>query len=295
MRTPEEIYDRILRAARTEGIHEAWKEYRRSVTDYLIAHAEKGSTLLILGAGRMGDLDLPKLMTHFGSVTLADIDREAMEEGLAYWKLSAEGTDPYGNDILRIREVDLTGITREHYIEWIRLILEGYEKHLPGEEFASSLEHYLKRVYQETFHHDPGLGFCRYDHAAILGVHSQLNNMFAYLWLTLSDLLGNGKEPENDFEMVTDRIFSLIRSHTGNLTDRISKAVQDCASEGAFVGLEMERIGVPGPVDGAAQAFSGYAAMHIEGEAEICDPVDLIWDYDPGRNKSYRMRLMLCK
>jgi hypothetical protein len=65
--------------------------------------------------------------------------------------------------------------------------------------------------------------------------------------------------------------------------------------EGCFVGLEVERIGVEGPVDGAAQAFAGYAALHIEGEAELSDPVDLIWDYDPGRNKSYRMRLMLGK
>ena len=320
MVSPEEIYERISRLSRVEGIYDAWKDYRDQVTAYLTEHAPEGGSLLILGAGRLGDLDVPALLQHFESITLADLDPEAMREGLAYWGLQAEevtengeitGTDVEASDTedssvttpggffdtgfsgekkpkLTLRKVNLTGITKEHYIEWIQLILEGYDQKLDPEEFSERLEAYLKKVYGSTFRHDPHLGFCRYDHAAILGVHSQLNNTFAYLWMVLGDLLGPAPES------VTERIFALIRSNTGVITDRVSRAVQQSAMESCFVGLEVERIGTEGPVDGAAQAFAGYAALHIEGEAELSDPVDLIWDYDKANHKSYRMRLMIC-
>ena len=309
MRSPEEIYERISAASRVEGIHENWSEYRAQVTAYLTEHTEQGSSLLICGAGRLGDYDLPALQNHFKTITLADVDSEAVREGLRYWGLSAkeetmEDSDYYFSGAsaddapLRLRTVNLTGITKEDYIEWIRLILEGYEKKLPEEVFAAQLEGFLHKVYAGIFHHDPGLGFCRFDYTACLGVHSQLNNTFAYLWMTLSDLLGAQDDSsdlpgaEGDFANLTERIFGVIRSNTAPIIERAGRALQDSAMEGCIVGLEVERIGVGGAVDGAAQAFAYYAAQHIEGEAELSAPLDLIWNYDPARNKAYRMRLI---
>jgi SAM-dependent methyltransferase len=66
----------------TAGNWSQFSSHRDRVCD-LIESLAPGGSLCVVGAGNCNDLDLPRLLARFESVTLVDLDRQAVEQGAA--------------------------------------------------------------------------------------------------------------------------------------------------------------------------------------------------------------------
>lgn len=73
---------------------DAWKDYRKAVTEFIIENSEKGSSAAILGAGRCNDMDLSRLSAHFSGITLIDRDTDAMREALGRFEMERRNVQP---------------------------------------------------------------------------------------------------------------------------------------------------------------------------------------------------------
>jgi hypothetical protein len=93
-------------ARNNRSTEKQWQMYagHRQAIERLIVPAEKGQSICVLGAGNCNDLDLAWLTQMYREVHLVDLDREALEAGIArQLKQSPEG--------LRLHApFDLTGI-----------------------------------------------------------------------------------------------------------------------------------------------------------------------------------------
>lgn len=76
---------RDMQISRNRDSRDRWPEYadhRERITQLLIHSAPVGGRLLVLGAGNCNDIDLSKLLNTFAEVHLADLDSEALNEGV---------------------------------------------------------------------------------------------------------------------------------------------------------------------------------------------------------------------
>lgn len=92
----------------SRGTWQCAREHRERVTTLLLNSAPGRSRLCLLGAGNCNDVDLCRLLEGFGHITLIDIDRQAMEQGLA--KQLDQAADQTFSRI-EIIDADVTGIS----------------------------------------------------------------------------------------------------------------------------------------------------------------------------------------
>ena len=97
-----------LQKQRNESSASSWdiaQPHRHNVTNHLLRyHLPANSRLCILGAGNCNDLDLATLAGTFESVDLVDIDRSAVEKGVANQRLGDS------SNITIHGELDVTGV-----------------------------------------------------------------------------------------------------------------------------------------------------------------------------------------
>lgn len=90
--------DRIaaVQIERNRQTRDGWQRFSRhrgQVTDSLLEIVPRaGSRLCVLGAGNCNDLDLSRLLAAYPSVTLVDLDRDAVESGVRRQGLSLTET-----------------------------------------------------------------------------------------------------------------------------------------------------------------------------------------------------------
>jgi hypothetical protein len=96
----------IVRESNRQGL-DAWARFavhRDRVQRILTTLAANGSSLCVLGAGNLNDLDLDRLLHRYQRVDLVDLDVDAVHEGLA--RQAASGTEA-----VRVHgPIDLRGI-----------------------------------------------------------------------------------------------------------------------------------------------------------------------------------------
>ncbi len=87
-----------------------WKEYRDQITRFIKVNltSERYEKLLILGAGNCDDIDLERLSGFCASITLADIDYNAMQRAVEKYRLERKSTT--------LVEIDFTGLDKSP--EW---------------------------------------------------------------------------------------------------------------------------------------------------------------------------------
>lgn len=106
--------DRIsaIQIERNRQTRDAWQRFSRHrgrVTDSLLEIVPRpGSRLCVLGAGNCNDLDLPRLLAAYPSVTLVDLDRDAVESGVR-----RQGLSLIGAGITALAPVDLCDLDPE--------------------------------------------------------------------------------------------------------------------------------------------------------------------------------------
>lgn len=98
------ILDKIAAIRTNPNAFEEWSDYRRQLTDIVIAGTSKGDTLAVYGAGSCNDIDLRRLAKHFSEITLLDLNEEAMKDAVSRHRLEE-------SEKIRIECFDFVGIS----------------------------------------------------------------------------------------------------------------------------------------------------------------------------------------
>lgn len=272
------IYDELLKLQKIPDAFKDWREYRESLTDYIITTLKPGSTIAIFGAGGCNDLNLKRLQQHFSQITLYDREKTVLYEALDTYEIADK-------ENIILKETDFLGITPGEYREYADDVLRMIQvdgKHTDMDEVAEYAILRMKELYQKAKMRPLSFGSKCYDAAIAVGVHSQINNMFAWLWQVYLEAVGKWE----------NTVFDYVKKMNDEVIPRFDDAVFACAKEHVIFGLEKERIGMEGGIQGAHQAFLDVKGMQEMGKCLIRESMPLIWPFDIARNICYQMSIL---
>lgn len=248
--------------------YEDWSDYRAAVSEYVVKHSDAGASCLVVGAGACNDLDIVLLLKHFSSITLADIDMDAMRRGLI----------KQSPDLSRIvlQKADIIGIDETSY----RAFSFELEKMARNGE-RDLTEAFLKAGHQLISNRtpDPFYENARFDSVVCIGVHSQLLSVIPRIARVFS------KAGLVDAE----RVCSFISDMNASIMPLVNRLLLDISNGNVIFGLENERVGIEGGIEGACQAM---VDLRKRKDISITDAQTLLWPFVPVNRHFYRMILM---
>ena len=271
------IYDELLKLQNIPDAFKQWEAYRNELTNPIRSATGKKSTVAVFGAGKCNDLDLCELKEHFEHITLIDKEKSGMYRALEQYHLQRE-------EKISLREADFLGIAPEDYRAYADDILKMIQVDGRNTDMSEVAEYAIlsmERLYQAAFCHVPDFGDKKYDYVVAVGVHSQINNMFAWLWQVYLEAVGQQEE----------RVFSYIKEKNNQVIQRFDDALFRSAKKGALIGCENRRIGQQGAIQGALQAIEDIQRRDRVGECEIAQTISLDWPFDRGQGITYQMML----
>ena len=273
------LYDDLLSLQKIPDAFANWAGYRGALTGYIISHTEPGSTVLIAGAGPCNDLDLVRLCGHFSSVSLLDRDRSAMLEGLRRQKTPIPPQNVICSDLLGVSEDSYRSMADAMLPE----IRREYGKADPdAQRIEKRLREELRRVYEGRKTDEPAGRTGLADYVVCCGLHSQLMTIPLQMISVYRRYV-----PFDDASLAGS-----IREQIPAAAARVNGILLGWAGRGVILGLERERSGVGGAIDGAWQAMLDMERRRYPVTART----RLEWPFDPARDKAYLMELMLiCK
>ncbi|MCR5173362.1 MAG: hypothetical protein K6C09_01855 [Oscillospiraceae bacterium] len=269
----EQIYDALMESYSIKDASERWADYRKNISDFLIANMAPGRTVAMFGAGEADDVDLARVYAHAGRLDLYDLDPGKPEKALRKYGLS-------GKPDVNVFQNDLFGVTKEEYIGLIELCLNDVQKAGAAWTPAMTAPRYLARIralYDRINRREIDFGGKQYDYTIMIGVHSQLNTFLERIWSVFLDLT-----KQRDFSIAQQVI-----AENEIYIPRVNQGLLDMTREKAFVGLEVEALDQPGTIQGAVQAIADIEGR-IRKEAVICDSAWMdVWPFREG--KEYQM------
>ncbi len=301
----EKLYAAWRAACVVPDAWEAWRDYRRQVTDYVLENSLPGTKLAIFGAGRCNDFDLVRLLGHFSQVTLLDVDEGAVKE--AAGRCGISGKEPR----LALFPVDFVGICPADYIGFadalIRRLWCGEAEYAhagdgrqggDGGRVPAPLS-LLQAMYAKSRNHTPALPEEPFDYTIALGVHSQLGNLPA--WLLHAVQAGMREEKVAGWQQERERLFGRIRQETTFLSERLNIWILSLTKTKAFLGCEQglavfssgEWYAVPdSAVAGAWEATRHVERLAAAGHVRFENYLDIVWPFYMAQGKAYRMMVM---
>lgn len=280
----ERIFEELYNTYRIPGAYEAWADYRTRLTDYIIGSTAPGSSIAIVGAGESNDIDLARLYEHSGSLTLFDIDTDAMERAADRYGLctgtAGDGTDRRG---VRLCRCDLLGADREDYIRLIATLFGG------ASGYREALELFYLRVNgrtdsrRMTGHTDAGTPE-KYDCVIMIGVHSQINSLPMRIWECCAELFGYSADDPG--------VFRAASTENAVLMPLVNDEVLAMTAGHLIVGLEACTLERPesGAVEGAYQAFMDLKERAERGALVCRSSYTDVWPLREGT--SYSMTVL---
>lgn len=288
------LYEEIKKNFILPNAYADWKDYRNSLTSYIIRETNQVNvplsfcanmdekaffpSLAIIGAGACNDIDLQALLPHFSKITLLDYDKEAMNTALETYHLE---NCPY----IECSTISVNGLNDSCYEEFCNQ-LQTYVRynlaHLTPNEFEdyaiTLIQAYLNRI---TNYKIP-LPENTYDYICCFGVHSQFQAMFSYIYHAFEVNLRKMR-----FADVPD--FSThFNKHLQEENERFIPLFHDtllrCAKQSVFLGLERKRTNDDGAIEGAYQAISD-----IQNRKFIAKSCSMVWPFLPAENLYYEM------
>lgn len=272
------IYDELLKTQTIPHAYENWAEYRRELTDYVLSVTEPGSTLAVFGAGSCNDLDLAALRGHFSGITLIDREKENMFAALDTYHLKKD-------EVITLKEADFLGITPAEYREYADDILRMIQvdgRNTDMNEVAEYAILRMKDLYQKAVERPLDFGKKVYDYVLAAGVHSQINNMFAWLWQVYLEAVGKQETT----------VFEFVKQKNEEVIPRFQDAFYACAKKGAVLACEKKRIGRDGGIQGACQALQDAVRRQEKGQCLIEESISLRWPFDPAQDIIYQMSVL---
>ena len=254
------LYDTLLKRNTVTGAFEAWAEYRKALTAFILECAQ-GDSCLIVGAGACNDIDTAQLAARFSRVTLLDTDTAAMDRALERCP---------GNNITALR-ADILGVFAERYRALDAEMTAGINAGQTGAWLTAAFLGRLDRMMAEA-RPDP---LPMADTVICCGVHSQLLAMFARMAAVYARYAA----------MDTQRIFERISRQNAELQPAFNTRLLKAARATLITGLETGRAGMPGGIEGASQALADLAARQLSGVQ-----TELLWPFDRAQGKLYTVR-----
>lgn len=267
-----DLLSRLLELQRIPDAYKNWREYRLALTEFLTRYTEPGSTVLIVGAGRCSDFDLRCLEERFSRILLLDRDGSAMREGILEQGADAEKVIPVRADLLGVSDADYQTLFFELREEAVRRKAFGASD---NEGFGQTFLDLMKKTLSARRPDDELLSELNTDYVVCCGVHSQMLSLFAEAAIVFGRALPFRTEP----------VFSFLHSENETVARELNGKLFASAKKGVFLGLETERISMPGGIEGAAQAIADLD----EQKGGAFASTEMLWPFDPARNKYYRM------
>lgn len=271
----ESIYARLKKLQRIPGVYEKWSDYRCAMTDYILTNTARDSSLAVFGAGCCNDIDLARLVGHFGNITLYDIDEAAMRQALMRCQL-------HEYPAIHIHALNLTGITVSDYEIFSDLLtgqLQLFGTSIDPELLAASCLSYLHAVYDRIQNHRIQLGKERFDYTVSFGLHSQLNNMFAWIWNAFSQPLGCPDASDGETS-----VLSYLAAQNAPVISRANDTIMGCTGNTAFFANELENLSTHTSVSGALECIRDIKERCPDCTAAVAD-----WNFS--ETVTYRMLL----
>lgn len=292
-----DLYRKIKNNFILPNAYEDWKEYRSSLTQYIIQetnqrtlplsfHAnmtEEGllPSLAIIGAGACNDLDLSELIEHFSRITLLDYNEEAMRTAVDTYHLN---DCPYIN----CKTISLNGVNDIHY-EYFCNKLQAYLQYNLDNLTPSQFEDYAISLIENTLAqlntYTIPLPENAYDYICCFGVHSQLQAMFSYIYRAFEINLRTtnfANTPE-----FNKRFNGYLRAENERFIPLFHDALLCCAKQSVFLGLEKKRLNTDGAIEGAYQGISD-----IENRNLITTRSTMLWPFLPSEDIYYEMLIL---
>ena len=292
---------------------EEWKNYRNEVTDFIIGHCEKGSSVAILGAGKCEDIELERLKGHFAKIVLMDRDAREMEEALEKLKKHSGETDSLeavkaGGNIEAVQK-EFVGITGDDFAITMKYCTGNLMTDLMQarvNEFSDGLIEEIERIYANISEYNPELGKKCFDYAVVLGTHSQLNNNFTAQWFLVTTYYktminagmfpGDSESNMRALAKIEADVAEVQRRNTDAIIARFNDAVTSMASKGLILGIEEGNTGNTGSqIDGAYNALRDIENRIEKHELSLTDGLHTVWPFSKERGISYDMKLMSLK
>lgn len=158
----------IKESAQIEGAFLYWEGYRERLTEYIMGHTqEEDSSIVIFGAGACRDLDLARISEEFIRITLVDKEEKDMEKACKDYPISD------GAKVACI-PCNFWPVSDEEYEKFERLL----QKQAPIQQAVA----YLDSLTEEKIEKPLELPIKQHQIGVCMGVHSQLNTLFAALF-----------------------------------------------------------------------------------------------------------------
>ena len=283
------IYSALRQSQYIPEAVKEWKQYRTQLTDYIIGSTSPGTTLAVFGAGQLADIDLGKLVKHFARIALLDVDRSAMEK--ACQRCMKENADSLLQRV-ELYEIDFVGISEQKYLDFTESLIRDASG---GEALAL-----LERAYGERKDYQPEKKIPgRYDYVVSIGVHSQLNNTFAWLIQTVKHLR------RESLGGCTESLLGRVRRESAAIVKQYDDLLFATAIRGIFFGCEKCRVRreesrdedvwselADTEVDGAWQALCDARYRADTGECSLTEYFDTVWPFSYASDTFYRMLVL---
>lgn len=266
------FYDQLIQLQILPDSFDEWADYRCAITDYLLDRTTPNSSIAIFGAGRCHDMDLLRMAEHFSSITLFDENTASMQDALHTYGLNDQ-------PVIHLSTCNFTGITPDDYralADDLSAIYSMHEGACDIHILAAYTIDKLDQLYASANAHIPDFGTNCFDYSATFGVHSQINNMAAWIFSVL----------EANLNQTDSAVESRMISANQNLIPQFNNAILKATRSVAFFGCELKNASIAGSIQGACQCIEDLLNRGIVTEQAVTD-----WPFDRRQNKIYQMLL----
>ena len=279
------IYDEIKKKFILPNAYDDWKDYRKTLTDYIIrlGETDNAKTVSVIGAGRCNDISLHRLCGAFETVTLLDYDAAALSEAIKGL------TNPEIRKI-HIAEQSVTGIKEidiSAFCEKTLADLRAAGSRLSAEVFSGIVFTGLERLKSKMFSSESELSSIVPEGDIILcsGVFSQLFSTVSFFIRSCAGSLPAAIV--HQAMKIADRADELLKSFGRTLIPLITGAIVRNANVYAVFCNEYSE---NHPVEGACQCIET-----VRNTEKVLEEAKLIWDFNRSGNIRYEMLIQLVK
>lgn len=245
---------------------------------------EEGSTVAIYGAGYCNDIDLRKLSQKASHITLIDVNGEALTAACSKYGLTKAQVSAKITDLLPIPD--------RAYAEYAGRCLSLCTHNDKYEE--AYLISALEATYEKYFGSDVRLkteDLAQYDYTVVLGLHSQLNNIFSAIITAIDAERGvTSAELLKKVEKVQRKYFPQIVSY-------VTKRILSETVKSMLLGYEVEAWSLGkslGAVEGAVYIPDVITGMCSEGLISVPEVARTTWPFSQKRGIEYEMEVLTC-
>ncbi|MDO5154812.1 MAG: hypothetical protein Q4D51_02505 [Eubacteriales bacterium] len=303
------LYDELQSHFLMPTAYADWSDYRAYMTDLLIQHTKQYSlplafhanmsvtdiqpTLLIVGAGACNDLDLSKLLPHFSSITLLDYNNDTLQQAKATYHLE---DDPHVITYLASINGQSDTTYRQFCYELSEFVRTCDSNDIPITDvvFDDFCCHTLPKYLHTSDKEIPVLSNHHYDYVWCVGVHSQLQSMFAYIFRAFEENLKH-RNPNYVTKNEESRFYQMLKEENNLFIPRFHDALLKCATQNLFIGVEESRVSadtkpiaqpIHTPIEGAYQAIQDLQKRPLSKTIQ-----NVFWPFHPDSQLYYSIHL----